>query len=418
MNTKTLAMLLIGIIIGSTAGYFGNYMITKPILDDLQDRLYTLEEDYDTLESNYNNLTADHNELSDQLETLQSAYSDLQDEKQLSDEEQQALTEQLETLEAMYESLLEDYQASLGGLDFSNQTIPVIELNYTWTYADETYSMSLVVAEPMYEYYSTKERYETSDYRGYILEPNDDTYIELMVLEFDKIAALNNMTETEEVELVTSFVQNLHYLTDDTTGYDEYPKFPIESLVDEGGDCEDTSILLSHLLEAMNIDTALLTLPGHMAIGVALNATGAHWDVGNTTYYYLETTVDGWDIGEIPIEHVGKSVEVNVVDEIPFLTHTWEATRKNEMVTATITYTNESPVNGTGYYAWIGIELDNGELWSERIGSELDLAYGESMTVTLSVQGTRHDTMRLVVGVLDPDGEVITIKYSTYFTTR
>jgi len=50
-------MLLIGIIIGSIAGYFGNYMITKPILNDLQDRLYTLEENHDTLESNYNNLT-------------------------------------------------------------------------------------------------------------------------------------------------------------------------------------------------------------------------------------------------------------------------------------------------------------------------------------------------------------------------
>jgi len=192
----------------------------------------------------------------------------------------------------------------------------------------------------------------------------------------------------------------------------------VECLVDEGGDCEDTSIVLAHLLEAMDINTALLTLPGHMAVGVELNATGAHWDVGNSTYYYLETTVAGWDIGSIPVEHVGKSVEIDVVDEIPFLTHTWDATRNNEILTATITYTNESPVNGTGYHAWIGIELDSGELWSERIGDELDLVYGESLTVTLSTQGPRHDTMRLVVGVLAPDGEVITKKYSTYFTTR
>jgi len=418
LNTKTLAMLLIGIIIGSVAGYFGNYMVTKPILDDFQDRLYTLEEDYDTLESNYNNLTSDHNDLQAQLETLQGAYSTLQNQKTTLDEEYQALTEQLETLEALYESLLEDYQTSLGGLDFSNQTIQVIERNYTWTYNDQTYSMSLVVPEPMYEYYSTKERYETSDYRGYILHPYDDAYIEVMGREFDKIAAMDNLTKVQEVELVTSFVQNLHYLTDDTTGFDEYPKFPVESLVDEGGDCEDTSILLSHLLEAIEIETALLTLPGHMAIGVEMNATGAHWDIGNTTYYYLETTVPGWEIGSIPIEHVGKSVEVNVVDEIPFLSHTWEATRKNEVVTATITYTNDSPVNGTGYRAWIGIELDTGELWSERIGDELDLAYGESKTVTLMTQGPRHDTMRLAVGVLTPDGEIITKKYSTYFTTR
>lgn len=418
MNTKTLAMLLIGIIIGSTVGYFGNVMVTRPILTDLQDRLYTLEDNYDTLESNYENLTADKIDLEAQLETLQSAFAELQDDKQSLDEEYQALFEQFETLEAMYESLIEEYQTSLGGLDFSNQTIQVIERNYTWTYLDQTYSLSLVVPEPMYEYYSTKERYETSDYRGYILHPYDDEYIEVLVMEFDKIAALNNLTTIEEVEVVTSFVQNLHYLTDDTTGFDEYPKFPVESLVDQGGDCEDTSILLSHMLEAMDIETALLTLPGHMAVGVEVNATGAHWDTGNTTYYYLETTVAGWEIGSIPVEHVGKSVEVDVVEEIPFLSHTWEATRKNEMVTATITYTNDSPTNGTGYRSWIGIELDSGELYAERIGAELDLAYGESKTVTLTTQGTRFDTMRLVVGVLTPDGDIIVKKYSTYFTTR
>ncbi|MCW4011942.1 MAG: hypothetical protein NWF07_03010 [Candidatus Bathyarchaeota archaeon] len=418
MNTKTLAMLLIGIIIGSVGGYFGNYMVTKPILDDFQDRLYTLEGDYDTLESNYNNLTADYNDLEAQLETLQGAYSELQSQKTTLDEENQALTEQIETLEALYESLLAEYQTSLGGLDFSNQTIQVIERNYTWTYEDQEYSLNLVVPEPMYEYYSTKERYETSDYRGYILHPYDDEYIAVMVMEFDRIAALNNMTNIEEVELVTSFVQNLHYLTDDTTGYDEYPKFPVESLIDEGGDCEDTSILLSHLLEAMDVETALLTLPGHMAVGVELNATGAHWDIGNTTYYYLETTVPGWEIGSIPIEHVGKSVEINEVNEMPFLSHTWEATRINELVTATITYTNDSPVNSTDYRAWIGIELDSGELWSERIGDYLNLGFGESITVELTTQGPRHDTMRLIVGVLAPDGEIITKKYSTYFTTR
>ena len=57
MNTKTLAMLLIGVIIGSTAGYFGNLMVTRPILTDLQDRLQTLEEDYDSLDASFNELS-------------------------------------------------------------------------------------------------------------------------------------------------------------------------------------------------------------------------------------------------------------------------------------------------------------------------------------------------------------------------
>jgi hypothetical protein len=258
----------------------------------------------------------------------------------------------------------------------------------------------------------------TSDYRGYILHPYDDKYMQVLVKEFDGIAVLGNMTRDEEIGLIISFVQNMHYITDDTTGFDEYPKFPVETLVDSGGDCEDTSILLAHLLEAEDIDTALLNLPEHMAVGIDVNATGVHWDVANHTYYYVETTTPGWDIGKIPIEHVGKEVTVESVDAIPFLTHTWTATRTNNVVDVTIKYTNDSPVKGAGYKAWIGIELDSGELWAERVGSELNLGFGESKTVKLSIQGPRHDTMRLIVGVLTPSGDVITEKYSEYFTTR
>jgi hypothetical protein len=418
LSTKTVAMLLIGVIIGATAGYFGNVYLTQPILTDLQTRLYDLEEDHDNLETSFNELSNEKTDLEQQLETLQVVYAELQTEKESLDEEHQALLEQLETLEAMYESLLDEYQASLGGLDFSNQTIPVIELNFTWSHNGETYDLSMVVPEPMYEYYSSKARYVTSDYRGYILHPYDDAYLEVLVKEFDKIAAFNELTFEEELGVIISFVQNLHYITDDTTGFDEYPKFPVESLVDQGGDCEDTSILLAHLLEAMDIETALLTLPGHMAVGVELNASGVHWDIENHTYYYLETTVPNWEIGSIPIEHVGKQVIIDSVDTIPFLMHTWDATRRNNVVDVTITYTNESPVTDSDYRAWVGIELDNGQLYSEKIGSSLDLEFGESMEERLIIEGPRYDTMRLVVGVLTPDGEVITKKNSEYFTTR
>ena len=73
-------MLLIGIIIGSTAGYFGNLIVTQPILTDLQNRLQTLEEDYDSLDANFNELSADKTNLEQQLETLQDAYAGLQAE--------------------------------------------------------------------------------------------------------------------------------------------------------------------------------------------------------------------------------------------------------------------------------------------------------------------------------------------------
>jgi uncharacterized membrane-anchored protein YhcB (DUF1043 family) len=418
LSTKTLAMLLVGVIIGSAVGYFGNTMIMDPRINDLQSQINTLEEEYSELETDLEELTSDNADLDQQLETLQNAYSELQTETNDLSEENMALIEQIETLEALYESLLEDYQKNLGGLDFSNQSIQVFERYFTWSYGGETYTISIDVPEPMYEYYSSKERYHTSDYRGYILHPYDDKYIATLLWEFSKISALKNLTHEEELGLVISFVQSLHYLTDESTNFDEYPKFPVETLVDGGGDCEDTSIILAHLLEAMGIDVALLTLPNHMAIGVAVNATGIHIDYGNSSYYYLETTATGWEIGEVPPEHEGKDVTIDVVENTPFLMHRWEAKRNNNIVDVTITYTNESPIVGSGYRAWVGIELESGELYNDKIGSELDLGFGVSKDVKITIEGKRHDTMRLVVGVLTPDGEVITKKYSEYFTTR
>jgi hypothetical protein len=411
-------MLLIGIIIGASVGYFGNIYVTNPILTDFQSRLYKLDDDYNSLEANFTELDTEKKVLEQQIEVLQSEYDEIQIDKESLDEELEALLKQVKTLEAMYESLLEEYQGTLGGLNFSNHSIPVINRNFTWGYNGETYTISYVIPEPMYEYYKSKPRYVTTDYRGYILHPYDDAYLGVFIKEFDKISSLNNMSSEETAEIVVSFVQNLHYITDETTGFDEYPKFPIESLVDLGGDCEDTSILLSHLLEAMEINTALITLPGHMAIGVEVNVSGVHWNLDNHSYYYLETTVPGWDAGKIPPEHIDKQISILSVEPIPFLIHTWNAKRTNNEVDVTVTYTNDSPYIDDEYKAWVGIELDSGELYSEKIGNKLDLSFGDSKSERFIIEGPRHDTMRLIVGVLTPGGDVITQKFSEYFVTR
>ena len=80
MSTKTVAMLLIGVIIGGTVGYFGNLYVTNPILTDFQTRLYDLEEDYDNLEASFNELSIEKTQLEDQLDTLQVVYAELQSE--------------------------------------------------------------------------------------------------------------------------------------------------------------------------------------------------------------------------------------------------------------------------------------------------------------------------------------------------
>ena len=89
-------------------------------------------------------------------------------------------------------------------------------------------------------------------------------------------------------------------------GYEEYWKFPLETLYDHGGDCEDTSILLASLTEAMGYDASLLLFPGHMATGIHID--GDYPDLDgfylrsdpDTVYYYCETTSTGYMVGQIP----------------------------------------------------------------------------------------------------------------------
>ena len=412
---KTIGLLLIGIILGCAGGYFGHQYLTQPKLDELDANVASLSVDLAQLQSDHEVLSTVSEFTEGQLETLQETYTDLKAENATLNEEQAALNEQFELLSDMYESLLEDYETNLGGLDFSNQTIPVIDRSYTWEYDGEEYTFDIAIPEPLYQYYSEKTRYRTQDYRGYIMHPYDDDYVRVLLSEFDRIIGLTQLTEEDKVGLVCSFVQNLEYKQDSATL--EHPKYPVETLFDGGGDCEDTTILMSHLLREMDVDTALIYMPGHMALAVEGNSTGRKWNLDNTTYYYLETTAKGWWLGDVPFSYNYTEYTLFPIEDDPYIAHTWDAVRKNERVTITATYTNDTPFDATGYRAWVGIELDDGYEFG-KTGTLIELDFKESKTTTLKIEGPRFARMRLVVGVQAPDGSVQNKVYSEYFTTR
>ncbi len=70
------------------------------------------------------------------------------------------------------------------------------------------------------------------------------------------------------------------YVVDPTTPYEElsenqytidFLQFPNETLTYRSGDCDDLSIMYSALLQAINIDTAFVTIPGHIYLAFALD---------------------------------------------------------------------------------------------------------------------------------------------------
>ena len=105
------------------------------------------------------------------------------------------------------------------------------------------------------------------------------------------------------MQFIAAFVQYLPYASDiETTGHRNYPRYPIQTLADFGGDCEDTVILLATLLNMMHQDFIIVSYPDHFGIGILgdENTCGTYWEYNGRKYFYLETSEWGWKIGELP----------------------------------------------------------------------------------------------------------------------
>jgi len=106
-----------------------------------------------------------------------------------------------------------------------------------------------------------------------------------------------------EISNALAFAQSIRYELDEvSTGRIEYWRFPIETLHDECGDCEDSSILAAALLDHMGHDVIFIFIPDHVAIGVevAEGLPGDYVDFEGRRYYFCETTSTGWRMGDVP----------------------------------------------------------------------------------------------------------------------
>jgi len=76
-----------------------------------------------------------------------------------------------------------------------------------------------------------------------------------------------------------------------TGGMTEYWKYPLETLIDGKGDCEDGSILLAALLTAAGYDAGIFLLPGHAMAAINSEEVLSVMYAGNVHfgYYPVET---------------------------------------------------------------------------------------------------------------------------------
>ncbi|MDV0440940.1 transglutaminase-like domain-containing protein [Methanorbis furvi] len=183
---------------------------------------------------------------------------------------------------------------------------------YTWKYKGTTWYYSISIPKSTYNYYRNLD-HTSRDYSKYGSDEYTKKYLGNLAKMFKDKGREYGYSDSENVMNAVAFVQSLPYTSDKvTTGYDEYPRYPIETLVDNGGDCEDTAIFTAALLRQMGYGVVLINPPGHMAVGVkgGENVHGTYYNYNGVKYFYLETTSSGWDIGQMPSEYKNTKVKI------------------------------------------------------------------------------------------------------------
>ncbi len=193
-----------------------------------------------------------------------------------------------------------------------NQNKPYVTLNYTWRYPynGRTFGINVDISYYDYNYFVSKPR-TYNNYAVYAQDVADETALYTISEALRGMAIENGFTSDYDIAgFIAAFVQALEYQDDMLyKGYREYPKYPFETLFEQGGDCEDTSVLLAKMLKQLGFGAVLLVSESHMAVGVQTSGRG-NLSYGGVEYYYVETTESGWRLGEVPGDMVGENMEV------------------------------------------------------------------------------------------------------------
>ena len=185
------------------------------------------------------------------------------------------------------------------------QTSQTLGRRYVWNFENLSYTVSMSIDIEHYNSYTSRKR---TDFPLMVREGTDT--LQDLIREFRR-AMSSTWGEERQVNFMLAFVQSLPYTYDNvTTGYDEFRRYAIETLIEGGGDCEDTSVLAASILSGLGFELALISPPGHIAVGVKGNFSGVPFRYGNNRYYYCETTGTGWKVGQLPPSYASKKTTI------------------------------------------------------------------------------------------------------------
>ncbi|MFC1901363.1 hypothetical protein ACFLX3_00320 [Chloroflexota bacterium] len=293
-----------------------------------------------------------------------------------------------------------------------------IAVQYNWEYKGE-WSWEVRIPQDLYEYYKKLPRLPTNNYSVYATHPLDDRYIDTLGDKIKNAAKEKGFNTYETVEFAACFVQSLPYTLDSvTTPFDEYPRYPIETLVERGGDCEDTSILLASLITELGYGAILIMLPDHCGVGVKGKDSipGVFWEYDGDKYYYIESTGSGWGIGDLPEEYKNSKARVRPIIPVPILTHdgTVSGSGYNAEVEIVVSNLGTAPAYNVSVLA--GFDAGDNKAWNASKSDLFTVGANEQVIIKLNVRIPLNKYTRLVIQIAQDD-ILVSESHTNWFNT-
>jgi len=275
---KIIIGILIGLLIGAVIGFAFGYGVLSSEIKEWKEKYYFKKGEYESLSLKYNKLLSNYT-------ILQQKYINLKSEHLV-------LVENYTRLRTIFEQL-----KNLSEL-FEKQTKEVFYYRIFTIYNYKTdeywYAWYKIPARDYYHY-----RFDVSTHTPALLNDRmtqEIVYKTVTSWQDDKGSVIREIASDlwyiskGDLELFVNLaIQLVHQICYNIT---RYTKYPIETLVEGSGDCDNVAILTASILNAKGLDVVVLLVKadgnGHAMLGVNINKPNDLYDYGRKTAWYYE----------------------------------------------------------------------------------------------------------------------------------
>lgn len=172
---------------------------------------------------------------------------------------------------------------------------PATTVSHTFFFRNDTITITAAINQSVYKGAQNTDRHVMTSgnvplevwvgrsYSAMVFDPAQDELYNDLLRQFREIRDKRNLTDDEYAELLTAYAQSFTY---HITSPDSPAKYPVETIHDEAGDCDDLSLVLAGLLSREGYRTSffLFEKDHHVVVGIGSDENRYL----NTDYAYVD----------------------------------------------------------------------------------------------------------------------------------